>query len=77
MAKKRSSAKEVAVQRDGGFWIDHAVIVEEDIVWLKDATELTLWNVTVPSNFFSQLAHLRSLDVRGGSAHRLDLKGAH
>jgi hypothetical protein len=76
MTQKRSPAKEVAKKRRGGYWIDHAAISEEDVSWLKHATELTLWNVTVPSGFLGQLPNLTWLDVRGGSAQKLDLKEA-
>jgi hypothetical protein len=74
MAQKRSPAKEVAKPRRGGYWIDHAAISEEDISWLKHATELTLWNVTMPPGFLGQLPNLTWLDIRGGSAKKLDLK---
>lgn len=76
MSQKRSPAKDVAKPRGGGYWIDHAAIVEADVSWLKHAIALTLWNVTAPPDFFAQLPNLAWLDIRGGSAESLNLKGA-
>lgn len=68
MATRRSPARDVAQDRGGGeFWIDHAKIGKDDS-WLRSATWLTLWNVTVPAGVLAQLPDLWGLDLRGGSA---------
>ncbi len=76
MTQRRSPAKDVAKPRRGGYWIDHAAITNDDLAWLEHATELTLWNVTVPAGFLARLPKLAWLDVRGGSAVSLSVAGA-
>jgi hypothetical protein len=76
MAQRRRPAKEVARRRPGGYWIDHAEITDDDASWLEDVTQLTLWNVTMPPDFLGRLAHLRWLDIRGGSGEGLSVRHA-
>ena len=74
MATKRRPGREVAQDRGGGeFWIDHAVLEEGDLAWLRSATWLMLWNVAVPPGFLAQLPNLWGLDLRGGSATDLSV----
>jgi len=69
MSQKRAPARTVAKrQSKGGYWIDHAEIVEDDLEWLAKGERLTLWNVHVPRGFLAQLDKLWWLDLRGGSA---------
>lgn len=63
-----TSAKEKS--RDlgnAGVFIDHAKLVEDDLLWLGGVERLTLWNVTVPRDFFAALPSLWWIDWRGGS----------
>ena len=63
-----SKAKLAARQLDyGGFFIDHATIVEDDFEWLVDVERLTLWNVKVPVSFLPRLKRLWWVDWRGGA----------
>ncbi len=74
MGRKQVPAKDVAKPRGpDGYWIDHAVIVPEDIQWLASAERLTLWNVKVPQDFFTRTKKLWWLDIRGGSASDLNV----
>lgn len=74
MAAARKPAREVAQNRGNGvFWIDHAVVTENDFAWLHEAKELTLWNVSLPLGFLAKLPYLKGLDWRGGSANNLGL----
>jgi hypothetical protein len=79
MVKKRRAAREVAQDRGGGeYWIDHAVVDEDDADWLRDARWLTLWNVTLPPRFLASIPQLEGVDLRGGSADDLSaLEGCH
>ena len=73
MSAKPRLAKDVARQQGPGrFWIDHAVIVDDDLEWLASAERLTLWNVKLPVGFLACLPALWWLDIRGGSAESID-----
>jgi hypothetical protein len=68
MTAKRQPARAVAKDRgDGGFWLDHAEIVDADFEWLHAVQRLTLWNVSLPPGFLAKLMKLWWLDIRGGS----------
>jgi hypothetical protein len=70
--KKRKPAAAVIEDRgDGDFWIDHAVIKDDDFDRLRDAQQLTLWNVDVPAGFLARLPKLWWLDLRGGTAKNI------
>ncbi len=72
--KKLQQAKDVAKHRENNaIWIDHAIVKESDIDWLKDVERLILWNVKLPSNFLAKLPNLWWLDIRGGSSKDLSL----
>jgi hypothetical protein len=74
MGRKREPARKVAQHGpDGVIWIDHAAISRDDIEWLREASYLTLWNVTVPDGLLASLTALRGLEIRGGSGTNLDL----
>jgi hypothetical protein len=65
------SSKAKAASRDlgnGGVFIDHATLVEDDLTWLANFSRLTLWNVSVPPDFLRQLPLLWWIDWRGGNA---------
>jgi hypothetical protein len=67
-------ARTVAQRRShGGYWLDHAEIIEADFEWLASAERLTLWNVRIPMGFLARLPKLWWLDVRGGSAKDLEV----
>lgn len=69
MGMKRKPARSVVQDRGGGeFWIDNAQIADGDIEWLRPASWLALWNVTMPARFLASLPNLWGLDLRGGSA---------
>lgn len=69
MVSKRLPAREVARHAPGnGFWIDHAVVIDDDLSWLEGAERLTLWNVKLPVGFLARLPRLWWLDLRGGTA---------
>jgi hypothetical protein len=53
-------------RKDGGVFIDHTTIVEDDFEWLAEIERLTLWNVKVPSDFLSRCNRLWWVDWRGG-----------
>ena len=61
----REKAKDIG---SAGVWIDHAKLTIEDLNWLVDVERLTLWNVSVPENFFKSMPSLWWVDWRGGSA---------
>lgn len=52
----------------GGVFIDHSTLTEADLGWLGAVERLVLWNVSVPSDFLTQLPKLWWIDWRGGSA---------
>lgn len=62
--------------RRGGYWIDHAAVTDDDLSWLEHATELTLWNVTLPPGFLGRLPRLTWLDIRGGTGEALAVEQA-
>lgn len=53
---------------NGGVFIGHSTLTEADLDWLGAFERLVLWNVSVPSEFFTQLPKLWWIDWRGGSA---------
>lgn len=54
----------------GGFYIEHAALTEDDLVWLASVERLVLWDVSVPSDFLTRLPSLWWIDWRGGSAQQ-------
>lgn len=69
---KLARARDVAKWRsDNKIWIDHAVLVRDDLEWLRPVDRMTLWAVKVPPGILAELPHLRWLDLRGGSGESL------
>lgn len=66
--KRRSAAELIGDTASKKLWLEHAYIEASDLELLKNVEQLTLWNVTVPNGFLSQLPKLWWLDIRGGSA---------
>lgn len=56
------------VRADGSVWISHRRLGRADLDRLRDVSHLTMWNVPISEGFLAELAHLRWLDLRGGSA---------
>lgn len=73
MTSKRQPAQQMArPSGPNGYWIDHALVVEDDFAWLQRVERLTLWNVKLPPGFLARLPKLWWLDMRGGTAVRLE-----
>ncbi len=69
----RAPARQVArFRNDVDVWIDHAALADADLEWLAQVEKLTLWNVAMPAGFLASLSRLWWLDIRGGSAGKLD-----
>lgn len=66
--EKKPAAAALQDRGDGEFWIDHAVVTDDDFDLLRGARQLTLWNVDVPAGFLARLPKLWWLDLRGGTA---------
>jgi hypothetical protein len=74
MAKKRPPTIEACKQRNNReLWLDHVVLIDEDIEWLAATERLTLWNVKVPAGLLARIKKLWWLDIRGGSATNLEV----
>ena len=72
--KKLRPAKDVVQDRgEGAFWLDHAIVTDGDVAWLKGARRLTLWNVRLPDGLLARLPKLWWVDLRGGSCTDLEL----
>ena len=73
MAGAKAASKSTWQDRgNGGFWLDHVRLGEQDVERLASARHLTMWNVKIPHGFYGRLPVLESLDLRGGSGTNLD-----
>lgn len=72
MAKMPPAREAVRWRSEDHAWLDHAVIVDDDLDWLAKARRLTMWAVEVPEGWLARHPNLEWLDIRGGSGKSAD-----
>ncbi|WP_193608412.1 hypothetical protein [Nocardioides lijunqiniae] len=78
MTRRLPACEVVRWRANDHAWLDHTVLVDDDLAWLSKARRLTLWAVTFPEGWLGRHHGLEWLDIRGGSGQSADfLRGCH